>query len=254
MVYIEGNVPDIDKFISTHRLDSFSRGVLGQMYEGRERFEYGSPEQLLFELKLRKNIVEAARKLGGSRFSFRVFRKSKCNEEYWIRTPNGGFQLRRGVSPYKAIRDIYLNGHLYGTECATAMVIVYYIALTDSMPEDVFNRMYPDIYLMDWQQIAPVLRLRDYEGDLVYLPGDARYFRNPDVNPLTPEWQGENVIYLGNGLYWGHGIGTGDAEKFIKALNRNRRPGSDTSAYLMSFARRPDFIYIYRHVQKYSSD
>jgi protein-glutamine gamma-glutamyltransferase len=80
-----------------------------------------------------------------------------------------------------------------------------------------------------------------------YVPGDCRYVRNPDVNPLTPEWQGENIINLGNGKYYGHGIGIGDIDYFIKALNQNRIEDSQVSAYLMDSATRPDFEGLYRY-------
>ena len=55
-----------------------------------------------------------------------------------------------------------------------------------------------------------------------YLPGDCRYFNNPDVDPLTPEWQGENAIDLSGGMYYGHGIGIKTADKIIEILNHNR--------------------------------
>ena len=78
-----------------------------------------------------------------------------------------------------------------------------------------------------------------------YLPGDRRYFANPDVNPETPEWQGENVIDLGDGLYFGHGIGTHKAETFIRDLNDNRKGDATREAYLVKKAGRPDFKRLY---------
>ena len=74
-----------------------------------------------------------------------------------------------------------------------------------------------------------------------YLLGDRGYFRNPDVNPKTPEWQGENVIVLPDSLYYGHGIGIADADDMIKALNSNRIAGAERSAYLLDMAGRPDY-------------
>ncbi len=253
MISIANGGFDMDGFIDTYQPDSFGMGILKRMHEGSEGFNYRSPEQLAFEIKLRRNLVNAARDLNGSGFAFRVFRKSMCNEEYWNRTGNGGFELRNGVKPYDAIRDIYVHGTRYGTECATAIVIVVYKALADAMPETLFNRLFPDIYLMDWQNLDPKLGIEDYHRDPVYLPGDCRYFKNPDVNPMTPEWQGENVIDLGNGLYWGHGIGIGNAERMIYVLNRKRIPGSDRTAYLMDSVRRPDFKYLADRVSEYSA-
>ena len=75
--------------------------------------------------------------------------------------------------------------------------------------------------------------------------GDRRYFDNPDVDPVTPEWQGENVIVLDNSLYYGHGIGIEDANDIIKSLNSNREHGSTQSAFLMDSASRPNFKKLY---------
>ena len=74
-----------------------------------------------------------------------------------------------------------------------------------------------------------------------YIPGDRRYFVNPDVDPLTPQWQGENVIDLDGELYYGHGIGIYNAETIIKELNKNRSEGADESARLKDSAGRPNF-------------
>jgi protein-glutamine gamma-glutamyltransferase len=102
--------------------------------------------------------------------------------------------------------------------------------------------MFPTIVLMNWHEIPYALREVGYLNDARdFFPGDRRYFKNPDVDPATPEWQGENVISLGDGLYYGHGIGTYKEDAFIKALNRNRRAGATRSAYLMNAAGRPDF-------------
>jgi protein-glutamine gamma-glutamyltransferase len=63
---------------------------------------------------------------------------------------------------------------------------------------------------------------------------------------MTPEWQGENAIDMGDGTYYGHGIGIRDEETMIKILNRFRVKGSNVSAYLMKTATRPDFAGLFR--------
>lgn len=176
-----------------------------------------------------------------SRLRFRIFNESICNEHFWQRTSEGGFLLRADVKPTEAINDIYNNGQVYGTECATAIVILYYKAVLDTFGNNLFNRFFTEIYLMDWQNLHGNLTVVSYRTPNDYFPGDCRYFKNPDVDPLTPEWQGENAIDLGDGYYYGHGIGITNADNIIRALNAHRKEGSSISAHLLNSVTLPDF-------------
>lgn len=212
------------------------------MKDSTKTFDYNSLEELKFELNLRSAIVEAAKGLNRSALSFAIFPESKCNEDYWQRTREGGFLLKNGVSASEAILDIYTHGEKYATECATAMVIVYYRALLDIYGEKRFDELFPEIELMNWHHIdRRLLEIGLMRKEVLYLPGDRRYFSNPDVDPLTPEWQGENVIDLDGQLYYGHGVGIRNAETLIKILNECRTEDADESAFLMDSAGRPDF-------------
>lgn len=249
MIKVAGN--DLAPGTLTFPSGSTEAQALSIMEKSDATYRFDTLEQLKFELKLRASIVNAAKELSRSNLAFRVFRKSKANPDYWYRTNEGGFRLQPDVSPYDAIRDIYKNSSLYGTECATAMVIVYYKALADILPEDLFNQLFPEIYLMNWQHLDRDLGINRADRPADYLPGDARYFKNPDVDPLHPEWQGENVFDLGNGLYYGHGIGIADKEKIIDSLNSLRREGATRTAYLMDFAERPGFKQLHRKYEQY---
>ncbi|MFV2050776.1 protein-glutamine gamma-glutamyltransferase, partial [Metabacillus sp. YM-086] len=79
-----------------------------------------------------------------------------------------------------------------------------------------------------------------------YLPGDCLYFDNPQFNPKTPQWRGENVIDLGNDLYFGHGIGIKTADGIIESLNKRRKAYATESAYLLSQVTRLDNRYLYQ--------
>ncbi|HEY9061218.1 MAG TPA: protein-glutamine gamma-glutamyltransferase [Pseudobacteroides sp.] len=244
MIKVDSQIIDPNIFINNYDLPPIGKKTIRILSASEHTYRYASESQLKFELDLRNSIVNAAIALHNSNFSFKVFRKSVCNTDYWLRTDNGGFLLLDNVKPSDAINDIYLNSSLYGTECATAMVIVYYKALVDVMPEGIFNRTFSEIYLMNWQHLDRDIGIVDFPYVNDYLPGDGRYFKNPDVNPLTPEWQGENVFDLSEGMYYGHGIGIGSAHKFISGLNANRIPGSTKSAYLLESAKRPNFKHL----------
>ena len=243
MIIIDNKPLEAAAFSDEYPAGSLERKALEAMAASAQRYTYDSLKQLRFELRMRREIVSAAAALNKSGLDFEIFRKSRANPEYWSRRGDGGFVLRPGVKASESIRDIYSHGSRYATECATAMQIVYYKALLEIFPEDAFNKMFPDIVLMNWNDISRELRdigvmHRRSDG----LPGDRRYFANPDVDPETPEWQGENVIDMGDGTYYGHGIGRHRAGAIIDALNENRRRGATREAYLMDSAGMPDFI------------
>ncbi|RUS46935.1 protein-glutamine gamma-glutamyltransferase [Cohnella sp. AR92] len=197
-----------------------------------------------FEDALRSNIVAAAREMstGGTRFA--TFRTSFCNKNYWYLTNNGGFHIRDGVSPSKGIRDIFSNGSKYGFECATAVVILFYKGVLDTIGSTKFNELFGRLLLHSWDTDAD-LGVSSAEVSASYgRPGDCLYFKNPDVNPEKMEWQGENVIMLDQDLYYGHGVGIRSANDIINALNRRRRSGADRSAYLEDLIVYPDYDYL----------
>lgn len=240
MVTVEGFSPN-----------ALQQSIFNTMVKSSYTYSYDTASQLTFELTVRNATVEAARTLAHSGMQFRIFRKSFANPAYWQRTVVGGFQLLGDATPSDAIADIFSNGSLYGTECSTAMIIIYYGTMLRVYPSALFNRLYSDIYLQNWQHIDRDLAIQDFSSAADLLPGDAKYFRNPDVNPLTPEWQGENVFYMGGGLYYGHGIGIGDADTIINALNNARKPGATRSAYLMDSVKRQNYNYLYGVLTKY---
>jgi len=243
MILISGSPLQINDLAGEYAENSVERQVLEQMAGSTATYRYDSLDQLKFELTLRGRIVDAAVALNRSGLNFAAFHKSRCNPDYWERTDNGGFLLKSDVKPSDAIRDIFMNGNLYATECATAMVIVYYGALLKVYSEEVFNRLFSSIYLMDWHELDPLLSEVGTPRQVAdILLGDRCYFRNPEVSPLTPELQGENVIVLPNGLFYGHGLGIAPADYFIRVLNANRMEGATQSAYFMeNYAARPDF-------------
>lgn len=253
MIKISGERIDPNNIINEYPPNSIEAEIINILSSSDEVYVYDSIDQLKFELSMRSNTISASRELNASDFSFRIFRKSMCNPEYWNRTDEGGFLLKEGVKPSNGIKDIYTNSSLYGTECATAMVIVFYKALVDIYPEELFNKMFPSIHLMNWHYIDRDLDIGYYENQEDYLPGDCRYFKNPDVDPLTPEWQGENAIDLGDGTYYGHGIGIETGDEIIEALNDYRIEGSTTSAYLLDSATRPNFKYLANRYIKFNT-
>ena len=143
---------------------------------------------------------------------------------------------------------------MYATECATAMVIIYYKALADVYPKELFDSVFSEITLMNWhyldRNLYEIGQMNTISGDI---PGDRRYFRNPEVDLATPEWQGENVIDLGNAKYYGHGVGIYPAESIIFLLNEQRKEGATISAYLMEEAGNPNYRKLSNIIMRYQS-
>ncbi|MDF2672081.1 MAG: protein-glutamine gamma-glutamyltransferase [Clostridiales bacterium] len=252
MIKISGEPITMDSIISEYTGNSIERKSIEKLNTSSVVYEYSSIEQLKFEMKMRVNIIKSSYELFKSRMAFRVFRQTMCNEEYWNRTNDGGFELKEGVKPSEAIKDIFRNGLKYGTECATAIVIIYYKAVANIYPEELFNEMFSKIKLMNWHYDRD-LGVDYYKNITDYLPGDCRYFKNPDVDTKTPQWQGENAIDLGDENYYGHGIGIRNAEGIIKALNSKRKEGARVEASLLESATRPDFKYLSDKYQKHIS-
>jgi protein-glutamine gamma-glutamyltransferase len=253
MVRINGNTVTSADLSGLIRPGSIKQRIAAEMMQSNTVFTYPSLSILDFELDSRESIVNMSERLNNSLFSFRLFKDSICNQAYWDRTYEGGFRLKRDARPHEAIRDIFKNSKLYGTECATAIVIVFYLGLVEVMPEGLFDRLFADIYLMDWKYLDRDLGVRTYGGVKDSLPGDCLYFINPDVNTETPEWQGENVIQLLNGYYYGHGIGIATANTIIRELNRNRFSGSQNSAHLLDQIVKPNYQYLALRTEEYNA-
>lgn len=220
-------------------IDSLDNIILQRMNDDPAVYSYQSINELTFEINLRKNIIASARAMNDDDSQFEPFDKSRCNPQYWHLTNVGGFRLKPGVLPSEAIRDIHRNSSLYAFECATAKMIIYYQAVLNSIGEYSFNRFFQNIYLYSWHA-DPDLGIATVKTNY-FLPGDVVYFNNPDFDPDTSWWRGENAVVLEDGTCFGHGLGIETPSQIIHALNKRRKPGSSQSAYLKHAATRPDF-------------
>lgn len=222
--------------------NSIENKIVQQIDKDSVIHSYQSMEELLFELKLRKNIILSAKAMSQGDARFGIFSTSRCNPRYWHLTNAGGFQLRHDVLPSNAIQDIFQNSSLYVFECATANVIIFYHAILNSIGKYLFNQLFQNIYLYSWH-VNPNLGI-----DRVYtnhaLPGDVVYFDNPDADPRKPWWRGENAVVLENSTYFGHGLGIRTFQQMIQVLNEKRRQGSHYSAYLTDLVVRPSFKHL----------
>jgi protein-glutamine gamma-glutamyltransferase len=230
--------------INTEGLQGVKKEILVAMEASREVFSYFASTELLFELQLRENIMNASYQMHSSGAVFTSFQYSQFNPAYWVRSSRG-YLLRPDVLPSDAIRDVFSNGKLYGFECSTAMVFIFYKAVLDSIRTSDFNYLFGGLLVWNW----------NYDPDLViitrrgteFIPGDVVYFYNPDHR--EPIWLGENAVFLGNDQYFGDGIGIKTAREMIEALNTLRKEGATRSAYLLKQHSRLDAKYFFRYAR-----
>ena len=157
MILISNNIIKSNNFIDEYNPDSIQRDIFNKIDTSTQHYEYNSLNQLQFELKLRENIIIAAKKLNDGDMSFKTFDKSTCNLDYWDRTKQGGFILKSGVKPSAAINDISVNSSKYGTDCSTAIIIIYYQALLSIFKDKIFNELFPEIQLMNYHYINDII-------------------------------------------------------------------------------------------------
>ncbi|MBD1382558.1 protein-glutamine gamma-glutamyltransferase [Metabacillus arenae] len=232
-------------FLQQAAFNNEQQEILDFMVKYPKVYSYDSFEQLEFELAVREDVVESARALLKSGATFETFATSYCNPLFWTLNSQGAFIIKRGIRPSDAIEDIYQNGRLYGFECATAIVICFYRAVLKNIDRFQFDRIFYGMILYDWHFDDDLGIFTTRGND--FLPGDCLYFNNPDFDPETPHWRGENTIYLGEDLHFAHGIGIKDGEGIIEALNKYRRPSASQSAYLLPQVTRLDFNYLFNY-------
>ncbi|MGP4074655.1 protein-glutamine gamma-glutamyltransferase [Halobacillus sp. K22] len=219
--------------------DEVDQVIIEAMQKTQDIYSFSSERELSFVIKARKNIILSAKQMDQGEAVFATFKNSRCNPEYWNLTQAGGFLLKPQVRPSDAISDIFKNSALYKFECATACVINFYHGILLTMGSPSFNTLFPNLYLYSWYTDED-LGLYSFYADH-FVPGDVVYFNNPDFDPGTPWLRGVNAIAMGNGRFFGHGFSIRTANQMIEALNRNRKPDSQQSAYLASLITRPSF-------------
>ncbi|MET3697807.1 protein-glutamine gamma-glutamyltransferase [Bacillus oleivorans] len=241
MIVISGRIFQHSGILPAGMIES---SILQRLQQDFRIHPYQSIDELRFELEMRKNIILSARAMSQGRSQFVSFAKSYCNPRYWRLTEMGGFRLRPGVRPSVAIEDIFRNSSLYGFECATAIMIIYYRAVLKSIGRNLFDRYFANLYLYSWIEDQD-LGLRTYYT-YHFIPGDVVYFENPEFHPETPWWRGESAVVLENGTFFGHGVGIGTAEQMLQHLNKARAPWSTIPPFLRDSVLRPSFKHLFR--------
>lgn len=187
------------------------REVMLTMLLGPVLFEYPSYAEFAASVRVRMNIVAAARN------TVLAFHTSKIErpEQYWTYRDERGFTLRPGKSLIHALRDTTQPGpgaDRYAFSCyrATEYVILLGIAqeLEARNPEllhrlqrhlesrAIVSRQFHRVFLREYGSVSAPLPLK------YFVPGDRLWFRNPDARSSdVAGYEGSWVIYIGSGLF-----------------------------------------------------
>jgi hypothetical protein len=187
------------------------REILLAMMLGPIPFEYPSIDELVSSVRIRKNIVEAARKTA------LAFATSEAErpEDYWTYTEEQGFVVLPGKSLIEALQKATQpdrSGTLYSFSCYRATE--YVIALAVVQEASVCN---PELYAR-LQRQAEKRAIKSGEFHRVFcreygsrteplplryfVPGDRTWFRNPDIHSSDASgYEGSWVFYLGDCLF-----------------------------------------------------
>ena len=206
------------------------------------------------ELAFRAHVVHAAKALAAGGASFAGSADGdKVNKDLWTMGFGGRIQVRKFMpdgsigKPADALRDIFTNGRAYGFECATAMMVIYHKAILDHVGDKAFNEMFSEpkqLAFFRWSieddDFLDVKKL--VHKPMPLQPGSHYYYTNPDASAENSAFGGENVLYLGAGEFYAHGI-VGSSGTYIVSekdimdtLSALRRHGATTAPSRVAMA------------------
>lgn len=192
-------------------LDDLEREILLAMLLAPIPFQLPNHAELASSVRIRKNIVEAARK---TTLDFHTT-EAERPKDYWRYVSGRGFTLLPGKSLITALKKATQpeeSGSLYSFSCyrATEYVILLGIAqeLETCNPEllsrlqrlwesrAIMSGEFHEVFLHEYGSLSTPLPLK------YFVPGDRTWFRNPDGHSSdVTGYEGSWVMYLGDGLF-----------------------------------------------------
>lgn len=191
--------------------EDLTREIVVAMLLGPVAFEFPSLDELESAVRIRRNIVQAARKTTLAFHTSEAERPEDC----WMYDEDCGFVIRPGVSLITALTRATqpeVSGALYSFSCyrATEYVILLGIAqeLADCNPallqqlqtlwstRSIKSGEFHEVFLREQGAMDAPLPPR------YFVPGERTWFRNPDeASADASGFEGSWVMYLGGGLF-----------------------------------------------------
>lgn len=196
---------------TVHSPDDLKREIVVAMLMGPVAFEFPSVAELVSAVRIRINIVQAARKTTLAFHTTEAERPDDC----WRYDDDHGFCILPGASLTNALikaTQPEVSGALYSFSCYRASEYVILLGIAQEI-ESCNPALYAELQTL-WTR-TPIksglfhevfLReLGTMEAPLppkYFVPGDRTWFRNPDERSAEASgFEGSWVMYLGDGLF-----------------------------------------------------
>ncbi len=200
-------------------------------------------------------VVNAAKKLAQAKTRFCSPWYMRFNPSFWELYKGDHYIVKEGQSPSAALLDIFNNKAFTPChECSTAIIIIFYRAILDLIGNEHFDRVFDQSDIRKKLIIGPMAygRISNYITSIGagnrratssqaanFKPGSYGYVRNwshyNSESTYDDGWQGENIIFLGDGFVFGHPFGIEKLSTVIDGVDSHRREGFDDPAGLTSF-------------------
>jgi len=196
---------------TTGSSDDLEREILLAMLLSPIAFEFPSHEELASAVRVRRNIVLAARKTALEFHTTEVNRPEDC----WTYSEDDGFTVRPGHALIPALQKATqpeASGKLYSFSCYRATEYVILLAIAQELEacnpallaalqqrwerRAIMSGKFHDVFLREYGSMEQPLPPK------YYVPGDRLWFRNPDEHSSDVSgYEGSWVFYIGNGLF-----------------------------------------------------
>lgn len=196
---------------SQGNLDDLEREILFSLLLSPVPFRFPSYAELASSVRVRKNIVAAARK---TTLAFDTGGAERP-ADYWTYAEGCGFTLLPGrplIEALKAATQPDESGKLYSFSCYRASEYVMLLGIAQELdvcnPEllaklqqqcekcAILSGKFHEVFLKEYGSMTEPLPL------CYFVPGDRTWFRNPDdYSSDVIGYEGSWVIYLGGGLF-----------------------------------------------------
>lgn len=187
------------------------REIIAAMLVSPLAFDFPSHAELAAAIRIRRNIVVAARKTALAFGTAEADRPEDC----WTYVDDKGFVVKAGCALIPALikaTQPEVSGRLYSFSCYRATEYVILLAIAQELERSnppllaqlqqqweqrpIMSGQFHDVFLHEYGSMQAPLPPK------YYAPGDRLWFRNPDAHSSDASgYEGSWVFYLGGGLF-----------------------------------------------------